>query len=413
MKSDVVVIGGGPAGIASAYQASQQGVSVILVERDYRLGGILNQCIHNGFGLHYFGQEWTGPEYAQKWNEKLKKSPVQVLLNTLVYRIEKVGDKNIKVHIQSAEGLQTVQCSAVVLAMGCRERPAGAINLCGTRPAGIFSAGSTQQLINVHGKMVGKKIAILGSGDIGLIMARRLVCEGAEVVGVYEIMPTTSGLARNVTQCLQDFNIPLHLSTSVVRVEGEKRVTGIWIAPVREDFSFDLEKKQFVQCDTLLLSVGLLPESDLIESLGVEVSPVTNSALVNEFYQTSVPEIFMCGNVMHVNDLVDNVSWEGEHAGNSVAQFIKQGLPQEGKIEITHNERIRYTIPNYLYNNQQEVNVYFRVNKEYRKVAVVATSRGEQIAKAVHAVLRSGEMAHIKIDKSKIQKDLSITVQDL
>lgn len=192
-----------------------------------------------------------------------------------------------------------------------------------------------------------------------------------------------------------------------------KRVTGIWIAPVREDFSFDLEKKQFVQCDTLLLSVGLLPESDLIESLGVEVSPVTNSALVNEFYQTSVPEIFMCGNVMHVNDLVDNVSWEGEHAGNSVAQFIKQGLPQEGKIEITHNERIRYTIPNYVYNNQQEVNVYFRVNKEYRKVAVVATSRGEQIAKAVHAVLRSGEMAHIKIDKSKIQKDLSITVQDL
>jgi len=414
MKSDVVVIGGGPAGLATAYQASKSGASVTLVERDYRLGGILNQCIHNGFGLHYFGEEYTGPEYAHKWIEKLNECSVNVMLNTLVDNIQKIGDKHLRVWFKNEKGLDSIDCKAVVLSMGCRERPAGAINLCGTRPAGVFSAGEAQKLVNIHGKMVGKKIVILGSGDVGLIMARRLTCEGAEVLGVYEIMCNCGGLARNVAQCLNDFNIPLYLSTSVVRVEGSKRVTGVWVAPVNPDFSFDLSKQKHIKCDTLLLSVGLIPENDLVADFNLEMSKVTGSAVVNEFYQTSVPEIFICGNVMHVNDLVDNVSNEGIRAGTSVARFVKKGLPENKKIEILHDSHIRYTMPTYVYkNDEKEVVVSFRVDKEYKKVQIVVTSGGEEIMKLPRPVVRAGEMEQIKIDKTKMKGDLSICLDIL
>jgi len=414
MKSDIVVLGGGPAGLAAAYGASKQGASVTLIERNYRLGGILNQCIHNGFGLHYFGEEYTGPEYAQKWIEKLSECSVNIMLNSLVDKIEKISDKHLRVWFKNEKGLDSIDCKAMVLSMGCRERPAGAINLCGTRPAGVFSAGEAQKLVNIHGKMVGKKIVILGSGDVGLIMARRMTCEGAEVLGVYEVMPNCGGLARNVAQCLNDFNIPLYLSTSIVRVEGKKRVTGVWVAPVKPDFSFEMDKQKYIECDTVLLSVGLIPENDLVADFGLEMSKVTGSAVVNEFYQTSMPELFICGNVMHVNDLVDNVSNEGVLAGASAGRFVKKGLPENQKIEIIHDSRIRYTVPTYVYKNDEpEIMLLFRVDKEYRKIMLIIKSGGEEIQKIPRPVVRAGEMEIVKIAKAKIKGDLSIEMVEL
>ena len=411
MKTDVCVIGGGPAGLGAVKSACENGAKVVLLEREYRLGGILNQCIHNGFGLHYFGEELTGPEFAQRLANDVVNSKAKIFLNSTVSKVEKKADKKMIVTAESPEGVLQIEAKCVVFSAGCREKPAAGINLCGTRPAGIFTAGAAQKLVNIHGKMVGKNIVILGSGDVGLIMARRLTCEGANVLGVYEIMPNCGGLARNVAQCIKDFNIPLHLSTSIVEVVGKKRVEGVYVAPVKPDFSFDLSKKEFIKCDTLLLSVGLLPETDLLNDFNLERSPVTNSYAVNEYYQTSVPEIFICGNVMHVNDLVDNVTNEGIHAGKCASQFAKGGVPCENKIEITHDSHIKYTVPKYVYRGSGELKISFRVDKEYRRVMVKAKSGGEVISQTPHPVVRAGEMEQIKLDKSKIKDDLEILLE--
>lgn len=411
MKVDVAIIGGGPAGIASAISASKEGAKVALIEREYRLGGILNQCIHNGFGLHYFGAELTGPEYARKFAEMLDKcKKVKVKCNSSVTDITKNSDGNFEIKIVSPDGLQYLTAKSVVLTMGCRERPAGAIDLGGNRVAGIFSAGAAQAIVNLQGKMIGKNVVIQGSGDIGLIMARRLTCEGANVLGVYEIMPNCGGLARNVTQCLLDFNIPLHLSTTITKVIGKKRVQGVMVAPVTNGKP-DYSQEKLVKCDTLLLSVGLIPEVELVDKFNLEKLRATNSFAVDEHLQTSEDGLFVAGNVLHVNDLVDNVSHEGEHAGTSAALYALGKLTRGKPIEIKHDEHIKYTAPKYFYNDKHgELSIAFRVDKEYRRVAIYALSDGEVISKRPAPVLTAGEMQTLKIDKSKIKEGLTLSI---
>ncbi len=411
MKTDVVVIGGGPAGMAAACEAKKNGAKVVLVEREYRLGGILNQCIHNGFGLHYLGEELTGPEYANFWVKKVEKAKIKTMLMSVVLNVEKKGSKQVVVTVENETGIKKIEAKAVVFSCGCREKPGPAINLCGDRPAGIYSAGEAQKIVNIHGKMVGKKVVILGSGDIGLIMARRMTCEGAQVLGVYEIMPTCGGLARNVSQCLNDFNIPLHLSTSIVKICGKDRVEGVVVAPVKEDFSFDLKKQKYIECDTVLLSVGLLPETELLFNKKLEESKTTNSYVVNEFYQTSEKEFFVCGNVLHVNDLVDNVTREGEKAGEYAAMFATKTLPSRNKIKVVFDENIRYVSKSYVFKGKGKTTIFFRTTKEMKKVFINAYSGGEKIATKFCPVVRPGTIEEIEIDKSKINKDLSLKVE--
>ncbi len=411
MNFDIVVVGGGPAGMAAAYSASEKGSKVLIVEREAKLGGILNQCIHNGFGLHYLGEELTGPEYADVWQKKLLKTKAKVLLSSVVTKIERLGDRNVVVHIKNSEGVSKIKTKAVVFSMGCREKPGSAINLCGTRPAGVFAAGEAQKLVNVHGKLVGKKVVILGSGDIGLIMARRMTCEGAKVVGVYEIMPKCGGLARNVAQCLNDFNIPLFLSTSIVKIVGDKRVSGVVVAPVNPDFSFDLTKQKLVKCDTVLLSVGLLPEIDVLNEFNLERSNVTNSVVVNQFYQTKIPEFFVCGNVLHVNDLVDNVTVESLEAGVCAANFAKTGKTTKKPIEVKLDKNIRYTSMKYVYKNTGSVTLCFRVSDEFKNAKIVAKSGEEIVASVFKPVVRAGQIEKIVVDTSKLKNDLNLCLE--
>ena len=410
MKTDVLVIGGGPAGMATAISAAQNGASVCLVEREYRLGGILNQCIHNGFGLHYFNEELTGPEYAERWEQKINKTKkIKTLFNTFVTRISR--GVNFFVEATSPTGVVNIEAKSVVLAMGCRERPAGSINLTGDRPAGIFTAGCAQSIVNLQGKMVGKKVVILGSGDIGLIMARRLVCEGATVVGIFEIMNQCGGLARNYKQCVEDFKIPLHLSTTITRVKGKKRLSGVYAAPV-VDGKVDYSKEKLVPCDTLLLSVGLTPEIELVSNFNLETYPFTKSLAVDEYLQTTEPGLFLAGNVMQVNDLADNVSQDGEIAGKNAALYAKGKLEVGKKIEIRHDEHIRYTIPKYIYNNQLPTRIAFRTDKEYRRIFVNATSSGKQILHNPVITITNGQIHTLTFNKSNINiKDLCLSIE--
>ncbi len=424
---DIVVIGGGSAGLASAIEADKSGLKVAILERDNRLGGILNQCIHNGFGLNYFKQELTGPEYAQRFVDKLSGTRVEVFLGTTVLEIAKVEDNlqndsgenkdnlqgkiNYEIRTISRNGEISFVAKSVVMATGCRERPSASISLCGDRPVGIISAGSAQRLINIYGKMVGKKVVIVGSGDIGLIMARRLRYEGAEVVGVYEIMPYPSGLKRNIVQCLEDYNIPLHLSKTVCEVIGEKRVEGVLVAPVKEDFTFDEEQKEYVPCDTIILSIGLVPENDLAENLGVKLNPMTNGAEVDEYLQTNLAGVFSCGNGLHVHDIVDNVSHEAERAGQNSAKYVLGQLNTTIPHTILPKSGVRYVNPTTFYEGSGVVNINFRSNNIYRDKKIVVKSGGKVVREIEKKVILPAEMETVVVAKNNITSDIEVSIE--
>lgn len=404
MKSnyDLIIIGGGPAGLAVAVSAYDNGVEdILIIEREQTLGGILNQCIHNGFGLTRFKESLTGPEYADRFIKEVKKRNIEYLLDTTV--LDLTEDKTVTA-MNSKNGVFTLNAKAVVLAMGCRERPKGALNIAGTRPSGIYSAGTAQKFVNVKGYSVGKKVVILGSGDIGLIMARRLTLEGAKVLAVCEIMPYSSGLKRNIVQCLNDFNIPLYLSHTITEIEGTERVTGVKVCKVDENKNPISETEMHFDCDTVLFSVGLIPENELSKKAGVELSNRTKGAVVDENRQTSKKGIFACGNVLHVHDLVDFVSEESEITGKAVAEYIKNGKDFTAKINVLAGDRITQVVPQKISNLDNNVKLFFRVNNNYKNVTLYAKSNGEILAKRVKKVSAPGEMETIILTPEMLKK---------
>lgn len=406
---DVVIIGGGPAGMAAAIASTKNGASTLIIERDTRLGGILNQCIHQGFGLHYFGEEMTGPEYAYRFRQMVESEDISVMLESMVLSL--TADKQVEV-LSPTLGLCTVNAGAIVLAMGCRERTAGAIALPGSRPAGIYTAGTAQKICNSDGYLVGKEVVILGSGDIGLIMARRMTTEGAKVKLVLEIMPYSSGLKRNIVQCLDDYEIPIKYSHTITRIVGYPRMTGLYYAPVGKDRLPVLEEERFIDCDTLLLSVGLIPENDLLNGTGVKMSKVTNGAVVDEHRMTSVKGIFSCGNVLHVHDLVDNVSKEAGIAGKYAAEYaLGKYADNEDKINVIAKDGVRYALPQFLTKGNGKAEIFFRVGDVYKNCRLIAQSGDNIIYNKKYMVLAPGEMGSVEIDRSMIEDDLVLRLE--
>ena len=402
---DLVIIGGGPAGLAAAKAAFDCGVrDMIILEREAQLGGILNQCIHNGFGLHTFKEELTGPEYAQRYIDMVLERNIPYKLDSTVINIDK---NRVVTYVNEEDGLQKVQAKAVILSCGCRERPRGAINIAGARVAGVYSAGTAQKLVNIDGLMPGKEVVILGSGDIGLIMARRMTFEGAKVKAVVELMPYSSGLNRNIVQCLNDFNIPLKFSHTVVDIKGKDgRVSSVVIAQVDDKLKPMMETAEEIQCDTLLLSVGLLPENELAGYADVNLSPITGGAVVNDKMMTSVEGIFECGNVLHVHDLVDFVSEESEHAGKCAAEYIAKGCGSSEKIPVKGVNGVRYVVPQIINKDDdfEPISLKMRVGNVFKNVEVAVMLDGEKIASKKKQIVTPGEMETIVLKSDLFQK---------
>ncbi|GKI14259.1 pyridine nucleotide-disulfide oxidoreductase [Oscillospiraceae bacterium] len=413
---DVIVVGGGPAGLAAALKAREEGAQrVLILERDKELGGILNQCIHNGFGLHYFKEELTGPEYAGRFIEQLQGSGIEVSADTMVLEIT----QGRQVHaVSKAGGYRVYEAGAIVLAMGCRERTRGAIGIPGTRPAGVFTAGTAQRYVNMEGYMVGRRVLILGSGDIGLIMARRMTLEGAKVLACVEVMPYSGGLNRNIVQCLHDYDIPLYLSHTIVDIQGKDRVEKAVVAQVDENRRPIPGTEMEFECDTILLSVGLIPENELTRTAGIQMDGRTSGAVVYENMETSAPGIFACGNVVHVHDLVDYVTAESQRAGAAAARFALGQKNGDEALELVNGEGVSYTVPQRvrLSGVEKAVEVFFRVRRVYEgDLKIVAESGGEPLAAYKREHLAPGEMEHIALPKVLLQRakgPVTISIQE-
>ena len=413
IKTDLVIIGGGPAGMSAAVAAHEAGIDDILIlERDNALGGILRQCIHNGFGLHRFGEELTGPEYAYRYEVQVRERNIPFMLDTMVIDID-----NKRVTAMNKEkGIFFVDARAVILAMGCRERPKGALNIAGTRPAGIYTAGTAQKFVNMKGYMPGREVVILGSGDIGLIMARRMTLEGANVKAVCELMPYSGGLARNIEQCLNDFNIPLKLSHTVVDIKGSDRLEGVVIAKVDENRRPIIGSEEYIPCDTLLLSCGLIPENELTKSAGISLDRITGGAVVDGNRETEIEGVFACGNVLHVHDLVDYVSEESVIAGKAAAEYIRGESEKNVNIEVSACGGVRYTVPQRL-TEAKDTDIYFRVADVYRDKKIVVLDGEREILSKKKLKLAPGEMETIKLTGEMIGSlesgKITVTLEDV
>ena len=415
LNYDIVIVGGGPAGMAAAVAAKKAGTdSILILERDTRIGGILLQCIHNGFGLHHFGEELTGPEYAGRFSDEVEKLGIEYKTDTMVLE---VNDKKQVTAINTKDGLMQIQAKAVILAMGCRERTRGALVIPGTRPAGIFTAGSAQRFVNIDGYLPGKKVVILGSGDIGLIMARRLTLEGAEVKLICELMPFSAGLRRNIVQCVENFNIPLKFSHTITKIHGKERVEGVSVAAVDKNRRPIPETEEFIECDTLLLSVGLIPENEISNGCGISIDSTTSGPVVNEHMQTSVEGIFACGNTVHVHDLVDFVTAESIRAGENAAKYVQGAKAKNPKnVVLRPGNRVRYTVPQHIESTESEtpISIMFRPTDVYRNVQIVAYSNNERIKAMKKKIVRPGEMQVLELNPeqlAKVHDNLTVSIE--